>query len=63
MVSLNFVAGPQSLALSEDYRLMVFDNGVRVQIFGYEREEVMVGWRYFIMKNFTMFTVHLMLLG
>jgi hypothetical protein len=23
----------------------------------------MVGWRYFIMKNFTMFTVHLMLLG
>jgi hypothetical protein len=51
------------LALREEYRLMMFDNVVRVQIFGYEREEVRGDWRNFIMKNFTMFAVHLILLG
>jgi len=38
MASLTVVAGPRSLALREEYRLIMFDNGVRVQIFGYERK-------------------------
>lgn len=63
MVSVTFVAGPRSLALREEYRLIMFDNGVRVQIFGYEREEVIGSWRNFIMKNCTMFTVHVIVLG
>jgi len=63
MVSLTFVAGPRSLALREEYRLIMFDNGVRMQIFGYEREEVVGSWRNFIMKNSTVFTVNVMLLG
>jgi hypothetical protein len=51
MVSLTFVAGPRSLALrEEEYRLIMFDNGVRVQIFGYNREEVIGSWRNFIMR-------------
>jgi len=63
MGSLTFVAGPRSLALREEYRLIMFDNGVRVQIFGCEREEVIGRWRNFIMKNCTMFTVNVILLG
>jgi hypothetical protein len=45
MVSLTYVAGPRSLALRKEYRLIMFDNGVRVQIFEYEREEVIGSWR------------------
>jgi len=63
MVSLTFVAGPRSLALREEYRLIMFDNRMRVQIFGYEREEVIGSWRSFIMNNCTMFTVNVILLG
>ena len=63
MVSLNFVAGPRSLALREQYRLIMFDIGVRVQIFGYEREEVIGSWLNFIIKNCAVFTVHVILLG
>jgi hypothetical protein len=59
MVSLNSVEGTRSVA--QEYRLIMFDNGVRVQIFGYERVEAIGRWRNFIMKNFTMFTVHIIL--
>jgi hypothetical protein len=60
-VSLNFVAGPRSVG--QEYRLIMFDDGVRVQTFGYERAEVIGRWINFIMKNCTVFTVHIILLG
>jgi hypothetical protein len=61
MASLNSVEGTRSVA--QEYRLIMFDNGVRVQIFGYETVEVIGRWRNFIMKNCTVFTVHITLLG